>query len=225
MKKTLLYIIGAIVVVAALTVSLIFVFGGKNENEQVNVPDLTGNWVVAAVYTNDTPVFTENQYMVFKDGTASMYTDGKSEPYATSTYSINEASQLLLPDISREYKVAKKTDHCVRLYESADKYLLLVKNSSEALVPEAVTVQDLTGSWNVAMKGDQLNNGEKLSFADGKLSYYKAGATEPSATADFTLENGVLKAPTLGMEMRCYATSENTLALIEQSGIVWELAK
>ena len=47
MKKAVLYGICAAVVVAALTVSLIFVFGGKNE-PPVETPELNGTWVVIA---------------------------------------------------------------------------------------------------------------------------------------------------------------------------------
>lgn len=225
MKRNLLYILGAVVVVVALVVSLIFVFGGNDGDKTVNLPDLTGNWTVVAVYTNDTPTFTENQYMVFKDGTASMYKDNSDKAYATSTYSINEAAQLLLPDISREYKIAKKTDYCVRLYENADQYMLLIKNKVDELTPATYTAEDLNGRWNVSMKGDQLNNGEVLEFVDGTLRYYKANASEPAATAEFVLENGVVRASSLGMEMKCYATSEATFALVEKTGIVWELTK
>lgn len=225
MKKTLFYVLGAIIVVAALATSLVFVFGGDDGKENISIPDLTGNWVVVASYTNDMPTFTENQYMVFKDGMASVYRDNTEAAYATSTYSINEAAQLLLPDISREYKVDKKTDYCVRLYESATQYLLLIKNNSDDLALAAYSEESLNNKWNVAMKGDQFNNGESLVFSDGKLHYYKAGALEPAAVADFVLENGVIKAPSLGMEMKCYATSDNTFALVEQSGIVWELTK
>ena len=225
MKKTLVYVLGGILAAIALAVSLVFILGGNNENATVNIPDLTGNWVVAATYTNNTPTFTENQYMVFKDGTAAMYKDTVDEAYATSAYSINEAAQLLLPDISREYKIDKKTERCVHLCESADQYMLLIKLNGDTLPPVPCAQDDLNGKWNVTMKGDQFNNGEILEFADGTLQYYKAGASEPSAVSEFSLENGVIKVPSLGMEMKCYAAADNTFVLIEQNGIVWELAK
>ncbi len=225
MKKPVLFVLCAIVVVIALVVSILFVWGGKEDQNAPQLPDLTGYWTVAAVYANDTPTFVDNQFMTFQNGTASMYKDTIDQAYATSTYTVNEAAQLLLPDISREYKIDKKTDRCVRLYESPTQYMLLIKNKADSLTPAACTAEDLNGKWNVAMKGDQFNNGEVLEFTEGNLRYYKQGASEPFATAAFVLENGSIRAESLGMQMKCYATSDQSFALIEQSGIVWELVK
>ena len=92
MKKNLWLIIGAVVVVAAIVASLIFVLTpGENEPEVV-IPDLSGNWTVVATYTNDTPTYTDGQSAKFADGSVSFYKDGDLDTaYATSTYTINEA--------------------------------------------------------------------------------------------------------------------------------------
>ena len=218
MKKNLWLIIGAVVVVAAIVASLIFVLTPGENEPQVVIPDLSGNWTVVATYTNDTPTYTDGQSAKFADGSVSFYKDGDTNnAYAISTYTINEAFQLSLPDMAREYKVDKKTDNVVRLCQDANTYMLLVRSVS------VLTQAD--GKWQVVMKGEQMNNGESLSFNSGKLEYYKAGSSTPAATADYVIENGVLKAAALGMEMRCYAVSDSAFVMVENNGIVWELAK
>lgn len=218
MKKHLWLIIGAVVAVAAIVVSLVFVLTpGENEPEVV-IPDLSGNWTAVATYVGDVPTFTDGQYAAFKDGVACFYKDGNLDTaYAQSAYTINEAFRMDLPDIGREYKVDKKTDSVVRLYQDTDTYMLLVRSTSPATAVD--------GKWQVVMKGDQMNGGESLSFDGGKLSYYKAGASTPAATADYVIENGVLTAAALGMEMRCYPVGTTTFVMVEGNGIVWELER
>lgn len=220
MKKHLWLIIGAVVAVAAIVVSLIFVLT-PNENEpEVVIPDLSGDWTAVATYVGDVPTYTDGQYAAFKDGVAYFYKDGQlTTPYAESAYTINEAFQLALPDIGREYKVDKKTDNVVRLYQDTNTYMLLVRSVS------LLTQTQSQGKWQVKMKGEQMHNGESLVFNGSKLEYYKAGSATPAATADYVVENGVLKAAALGMEMRCYPVGPDTIVLVEKNGIVWELVR
>lgn len=226
MKKTGIYILCTVIVVAAVAAALVFALGGKEDAPEVQKPDLTGTWTVAAVYTNDTPTFTPGQYMVFSGTDAAMYKDGNATPFASSSYSVNEANQLLLPDISREYKIDKKTANCVRLYENTTQYMLLIKHGSTTLAPTAFTLDTMSGSWDVKMKGDQLNNGERLVFSGDSLSYYKAGSTEPAATATVALSDaGVLTVAAMNLTMTGYPVSADTFVLVEQGGIVWEIAK
>lgn len=218
MKKHLWLIIGAVVAVAAIVVSLVFVLTpGENEPEVV-IPDLSGDWTAVATYVGDVPTYTDGQSAIFKDGVAYFYKDGQlTTPYAESAYTINEAFQMALPDIGREYKVDMKTDNVVRLYQDTNTYMLLVRSVSPLAQAE--------GKWQVTMKGEQMNNGESLVFNGSKLEYYKAGSTTPAATADFVIENGVLTAAALGMEMRCYAIGTTHIVMVEQNGIVWELVR
>lgn len=220
MKKSLVITLGVVFVVAALIVAIIFTLGGQEEPPKNEPASLEGNWLVPALYVNDVPTFVQNQSMSFSKDQASMYKDNSSTPFASSVYTINEAGQLILSDISREYKVDKKTDNCVRLYENATTYMLLVRNSG------AVTTDILSGKWNVVMKGDQINNGEILEFSNDSLNYYKANSDTPFASSSFNLSSsGVISAEKLGLTMNCYLATDNTILLIEQSGIVWELTK
>ena len=81
------------------------------------------------------------------------------------------------------------------------------------------------GQWQVKMKGEQMNNGESLVFDGGKMEYYKAGSFTPAATADYVIENSVLTAAALGMEMRCYPVGADCIVMVEKNGIVWELVR
>lgn len=206
--------------------ALIFVFGGDNDQPKAEQISLNGTWIIAAEYNNDVPVFVNDQYMVFSNDSVSVYKDDTQKPYAVSSYSINAANQIMLPDISREYKVEKKTEYCYRLYESATKYILLIKNGSDDLVETAVDTSALSGKWNVIMKGDQLNNGESLKFSNDTIEYFKTPGETPTVTANYTISNGnMISADTINLELECFLVSENTMLFVENSGIVWELSK
>lgn len=205
---------------------MIFVFGGDNDQPKAEQISLNGTWIIAAEYNNDVPVFVNDQYMVFSNDSVSVYKDDTQKPYAVSSYSINAANQIMLPDISREYKVEKKTEYCYRLYESATKYILLIKNGSDDLVETAVDTSALSGKWNVIMKGDQLNNGESLKFSNDTIEYFKTPGETPTVTANYTISNGnMISADTINLELECFLVSENTMLFVENSGIVWELSK
>lgn len=225
-KQKTLCAVGAIIVLVAFFTALIFVFGGDNDQPKAEQISLNGTWIIAAEYNNDVPVFVNDQYMVFSNDSVSVYKDDTQKPYAVSSYSINAANQIMLPDISREYKVEKKTEYCYRLYESATKYILLIKNGSDDLVETAVDTSALSGKWNVIMKGDQLNNGESLKFSNDTIEYFKTPGETPTVTANYTISNGnMISADTINLELECFLVSENTMLFVENSGIVWELSK
>lgn len=225
-KQKTLCAVGAIIVLVAFFTALIFVFGGDNDQPKAEQISLNGTWIIAAEYNNDVPVFVNDQYMVFSNDSVSVYKDDTQKPYAVSSYSINAANQIMLPDISREYKVEKKTEYCYRLYESATKYILLIKNGSDDLVETAVDTSALSGKWNVIMKGDQLNNGESLKFSNDTIEYFKTPGETPTVTANYTISNGnMISADTINLELECFLVSENTMLFVENSEIVWELSK
>ena len=230
-KRSVFLIVGSILVVAAIAASLIFVFSGNDENGgDITDPPakelrLNGTWLVVANYVNDAPVFIDNQFMIFTDTEAAMYKDTTGEAYAKSSYTVDDANQLILSDLSRQYKIAQKSDNCIRLYDGTDTYMLLIRNSSADRKAEAVDAALLAGKWNISMKGEDLNNGEALEFENATLKYYKAGSATPAATADFTIESNLLTAASLNMKMRCYKVSDFCVILLEETGIVWELTK
>lgn len=223
MKKKVLISIGAVVVAVGIVLAVLFalgVFGGTDAPETEKF-SLEGTWIVAAVYNNDVPTFVEGQYMVFTDTDASMYKDDTTTAFATSTYTLDSANKLVLPEISKEYKVAEKTANCVRLYDTATTYTLIIRND-EGLKNAAI--ESLDGKWNITLKGDLLNTGEAMAFTNGSLSYFKSDTPEP-IMAEYALENNVISIKSLNLQMNCYKIDEATLIFIEQSGIVWELSK
>jgi hypothetical protein len=230
-KRSVFMIVGGIIVIAAIAISLIFVFSGNDSNGgDITDPPaqeltLKGTWCMVANFVKDVPTPVENQYIIFSDTEVSMYKDATGEAYAKSAYTLNEANQLKLNDISKEYKLVKKSDNCIRLYDGTDAYMLLIRNSSDNRETVSVTSENIAGKWNVAMKGDELNNGDALEFAGTSLKYYKGGNTTPAATVDFTLENSILNASAMGLKMRCFKISDSTLIFVQDTGIVWELTK
>ena len=225
-KQKILCVSSALVVLVALVAALIFIFSGNDVQPQTESISLNGTWIVAGEYNNDVPTFADNQYMVFSDDSASVYKDDTEKPYAVSSYSIDVANQMVLTDISREYKVEKKTDHCYRLYETATKYMLLIKNGSDDLAETVVDASMLAGKWTVTMKGDQLNNGESLNFVNDTIEYFKTPGETPAVTASYTIsDDNIISADSINLKMECFFISEETMLFIEDDGIVWELSK
>lgn len=217
---------GAFVVLVALTAALIFIFSGDDAQPQTEPISLNGTWIVVGEYNNDVPVFADNQYMVFTDDSATVYKDDTEKPYAVSSYSIDASNQMTLLDISREYKVEKKTDYCYRLYESATQYMLLIKNGSDDLVETTVDASILAGKWTVTMKGDQLNNGESLNFVNNTIEYFKTPGETPTITANYIISDGnIISADSINLKMECFFVGEKTMLFVEDGGIVWELSK
>lgn len=227
-KKSVIISVGAIVVIIAFALAISFVFSDNGKTPEDNVENsfnIEGTWVVVANYTNDIPVFVENQFMNFNKNEASMYKDTSDTPFAKSVYEINDSNQLILSDISREYKVAPKTDNCVRLYDTATTYMLLVRNSTQENKTSPVTESFLQGKWNVVLKAESLNNGEVMSFENNHLEYFKNSGDKPFSASDFIIKDDIISIDSLGLNMRCFKNDENNIIFVEESGVVWELAK
>ncbi len=225
-KQKILCAVSALIVLVALAAALIFVFSGDDVQPQTETISLNGTWIVVGEYNNDVPVFADNQYMVFTGDSASVYKDDTDKPYAVSSYSIDAANQMVLSDISREYKVEKKTEYCYRLYESSTKYMLLIKNCSDDLAETVVDASMLSGKWTVTMKGDQLNNGESLNFVNDTIEYFKTPGETPAVTASYTISDGnMISADSINLKMECFFVNEETMLFVEDGGIVWELSR
>lgn len=229
MKKPNIILIICAVAVAAVLIALgIFLFSGKDQlasPENTDTVSLSGTWVIVANYTNDSPVFVDGQFITFTDNSVSMYKDATDDAYATSSYTVNEANQLQLPDISRTYQVDQKTENCVRLYDSSTTYMLLIRNSTDSREVSLLDTDLLAGKWNVTLKGDILNNGEALEFEGTSLKYYKDASAEPFTTADFVLQDNNLAIAALGLNMKCFKITNEMIIFVEDSGIVWQLEK
>ncbi len=227
-KKSLALIICAAFVVVALAVSLIFVFSGAGkepEKEPSNTVSLPGTWVVVASFTGDVPTYTDGQFMIFTNNHVALYKDPTGEAYAESDYTLNESGKMKLPDLSREYRVDRKSENCVRLYENASTYLLLVRNSQAERKLDIVSTEHLQGKWDVIAKGNEYNRGEVLEINGTTLKYFKDPTAEPYATSEFILDGNKLVAEKLGMNVKCYKADADTVILVQEDGNIWELTK
>lgn len=228
MKKNLIYIICGVVVVALLAAMLIFIFSGddsssQGENAAVN---FEGTWEVAAVVQNETPTFVDKEFMVFTADKAESFKDGKTEAFASSAYEIS-ANKLVLPDISREYIIDKKSDNIIRLYETTDKYLLLIKYPNSDMTDVEIKEDAIIGKWNVKYKSayDQQYVKEELVFTSDKLELYREGSSEPAVSAPYVWQDGIyIFAEALGTNFEYHFISENKMIFIDtKSMAVWEL--
>lgn len=225
MKKNIIIILSALFVVAALAVSCVFVFSGAGEKPKAKIPDLTGTWEIVAASTNDQLDFVQNQYIVFDSSTASLYREDLTEPSARSSYSVDGALNLRMPDVSREYVLESRSDMFIRLYESEAVYNLLVRTGDD-FTRQPLTLDFFEGKWDVAVKGDQAGNGDQLVFSGSELEYFKGGSTEPYASAQVTLsETGELTASSLGLTLKCYRIDGNTAVMVEDTGTTWHICR
>lgn len=229
MKKKVVYIICGAVILAALIGMLIFIFNGNNagsDDEQKTI-NLVGTWEVAAVVQNDTPTFADEEFMVFTEDKASNYRSGNSEPFASSSYEISADSKLILPDISRNYTIDQKTDNCVRLYETADKYLLLIRYKNADMSEVAADKEVLIGKWNVLYRSADEKFEEVLEFSDDTLNDYRNGSSDPVSTSAYSWqEDKYIFADKWNKKFEFHSISDNTIIFIEcDTGIAWELQK
>lgn len=227
MKKKIIYGICAGVVVIAVALCLIFVFSGNIEVAN-QAPKFEGTWMICANYTNEVPTFNENQYIVFENETAKIYKNDLKNPYATSKYIIDDANNLVLSDIDRKYLIDKKTDNCIRLYENAESFMLIVKNNSPELAVAGCTANDFKGNWNVVMKGSEINMGDSLAFTEKSFEYYRASAPDsPAATSAYSVsDDSILIAQEAGLSLKCYKTANGHIVMLEKNtSNAWEIAK
>lgn len=227
MKKPIVIAICAAVVVVALVLSLLFVFSGKGKEPapQENDFSIVGTWHIVANITKGVPVFVEDQYVTFDATKAHMYKDATDDAYEESSYTIRKDGYLVLNDTSAEYRMDCKTDNCIRLYDGADYYMLLVRSGTGERSVETVTAEYLSGRWNVNLKAGGRVLGEILDFENGTLNYYKDASAAPFATAEYTVADNVMTAASLGMAMRCYKISDSVAVLVQEDGLAWEITK
>lgn len=229
MKKKVVYIACGAVILAALIGMLIFVFSG-NDGEKTGEKDmvsLVGTWEVAAVVQNDVPTFVDEEFMVFDENKASNYRSGDSEPFASSSYEISADNKLILPDISRNYTIDKKTENYVRLYENADKYLLLVRYQNSDMSAVTVDKEILIGKWDVVYRAADEKFEEILEFSNDILNDYRNGSSEPVSTSAYTWQDDkTIFAEKWNKKYEAHSISDKIIVFIEcDTGFALELQK
>ena len=134
-KKTAMIVAASVFVLVAIAALLIFVFSGDPKADMKTV-ELNGTWKVAAYFSNGTHTLPESEYITFTDDCATAYKDGAT--IATGTYSFADGTNLELNDISRKYKVERRTDNYIRLYESTHVYMELIRYPNDDLSASSV---------------------------------------------------------------------------------------
>ncbi|MBQ2883281.1 MAG: hypothetical protein IJE43_05855 [Alphaproteobacteria bacterium] len=235
MKKNVLLIIGGIFVVVTLIAMLLFIFFGNTpvlEQNAENI-ELEGTWKVVVSVEAGNNYLMDDEYIVFADDTANIYRDGASTPYATSKFELTSGATysehvMMLRDISCKYTVSVVTDNYIRLYESKDVYMELIRyaheDKSELIFEETM----LWGKWDVVYRNTaEVITNEQLEFVDGELRDYRNGATDPIITTSYTCENGNhLIIDALNTEIMCIPLSEDVIFFIEIStNCIWEIHK
>lgn len=231
MKKKIIWIVCAIVIVAALAAMLIFALGGKsggNAGGSEAAPvDLSGTWKVAAYFNEGQPEIVDNEYMVFADGKAVDYRDGAE--YVSSAYSVDAANELSLKDISRTYHLDSKTPNCISLYENPNTYIELIRYPNADMSALSFDAALLSGQWDIAYRRtDKSFDGDYLLFEDGTISQFSASANSIVATADFEVQGNRLVVSAWGKDMVVYPLSDTVILMVElseNSGFIWEIHK
>lgn len=229
MKKNILYVLCAVVIIALLTAMLVFIFSGDHDTYESKTVELSGTWELVAVVQNDQPIFIENEFMIFTDSNADNYKNKSKEPYISSAYEISDGTKLILSDISKEYIIDKKTDNIMRLYESKDKYMLLIRFPNADMSDVSINNSVIYGKWKVIYKNafDEQLFDEVLEFTADSLNDYRNGSTEPVATSSFSWDGAkYLNADKWGTKFEFHPLANDRIIFVEvESGIVWELEK
>lgn len=228
MKKKISFIICGIFVFIALICMIIFVLTGKsNDMGNTEIVNLIGTWEVAATVENSIPTFSENQFITFNETKASIYKDNNNEPYAMSTYEITTDNKLNLPDISHNYVISEATNNCMSLYETKEKYMLLIRCKNDNMFSETLEKEMLIGRWNVIYRAGNEIIEESIEFSNETLSDYRNGSIEPFLTSEYIWQDDkTIFADKLNKAMKLYVISDNTISMVEtDTGFVWELKK
>ena len=92
-----------------------------------------------------------------------------------------------------------------------------------------VSSELITGKWNIIFRNtDQVYAGDYLSFDNGTIGQYKAGAADAVATSDYEISNNHLIVNGWGKDMVLYPLNNETIIMVElttDEGFIWELQK
>lgn len=229
MKKKVLFISCAAIVLVAIAGMLIFVLSGNNEEsypDNKEPVDIVGTWDVAAVMQNEVPTFVDNEFMIFNADEASSFKNGEDKPFASSSYSISADNTLNLPDIGRKYTIDNKNKDYIRLYESAEKYMILIRYPNSDMSEVEVEPETIVGKWRVEYRsGDPVD--EVLEFSTDTLNDYRNGSKDPVSTSPYSWkDNSSIFADKWNKEFEYHRLSNTRIAFIEEdTGFVWVLEK
>ncbi len=229
MKKKILFIACSVLVATAIVAMLVFVLSGKDDtvSEAFNIE---GTWKVVVYVNNDMISIVDNEYMIFDSNKASDYRDNTAEPFAISKYTIDSSMSMNLPDISKKYTIKKYTENYIRLYESHNTYIELIRYYNSDMSAIDFDTASFEGKWNITYRNtSNVYAGDYIVFDDGTASQYTGESDEPVATSIYSWQSGNhLLVDNWSKEMVVYPISEDTVIMVElntEKGFIWEFKK
>lgn len=220
------YIFSGVLLGLLIIAMIVFVIRVNNDSPVDNT-FIEGSWKVLIHYDGETITPVDNEYLVFSAGTAYFYRDSLETPIVTTSYELGNDLILELKENSKQYKVEKKTDNHIRLYDSPTSSIYLIRHLEANLSPVSFNSDDVSGKWNVVYHDtDDVITNEYLVFENDKLFAYRNNKTEPAMVFDYYWEGNQI---TLGggkLIMYAYTISNDVIAFVEKdSPIYWELQK
>lgn len=222
MKRKVYYVIGAVVIVLAIVAASAFLFITKDVEPAANSFKLDGTWKLFSF----NEVMTDEQYLVFADGTVNAYKNGNNTPSVTSSFEYSTGS-LILADIGTEYKVDKITDNYLALYDSNITEYALVRSTGNGVEYQDFDWNLLQGTWDVVLHGKDFMGSEQMVFDETSMKDYRDGSTTPYLDSTYTIkEKGMLVVDSIGLELNlCYLDSDLAILVETQTGYAYELAR
>lgn len=229
MKKKVLFIICGAVIASIIIAMIVFVLSGNNDMT-IEPISVEGTWKVVAYVNNGTISIVDNEYMVFDAENVSDYRNNTTEPFATSKFSIDSKMLMSLPDISRNYTVEKYTENYIRLYESQNVYMELIRYSNADMSPIDVDTSTFEGKWNIIYRNtSNVYAGDYMIFENGTASQYSIGSNDPVATSSYSWQNeNHLVVDGWSKEMVLYPISNDAIIMVELAtdiGFIWEFQR
>lgn len=226
MKKRIVYAVCGIVLIAAVSLLIIFAFSGDSTSQNITV-GVEGTWRVVTYVNNGAATLIENEYMVFSDGEANAYRDGNKEPYASSNFTIDSSLIMNLPEISRKYTVDSRSKNHMRLYENADTYMYLIRYPNEDMSNIEIDPSIVAGRWDVVYRDSDTNYADEyLVFENGMMHDYHGENKEPTATMDYVWAENQIVISTINKSMTLHIISDTEIAFVEtDTGYIWELKR
>ena len=227
MKRRLVYLVSGVYILVSTIALMAFAFGGE-ELKTKEAFDFTGTWKIAARVDFGVATVNDKEFMSFEDDSASYdLLDAKSTHYQSKYQA--DATTLELPDLSKSYRYEAYTDNYVRLYESKDVCLEVIRYPNKDLGPQDISGEDiLQGKWTLAYRrSDAPYSNQYLLFEQNKLSLYMDGDEKPVLSAGFVWEDTqTLRVDELSMRMHLRPLDEQTIFFVEDgNGYIWELHK
>lgn len=213
--------------ISVVTLSLLLAFALSPDDAVVaeNVKNLDGTWRVYASTNGGVTALVENEFLVLENGQAVDYRDGAQ--YVTSAYTV-DGDKLDLADLKQTYHIAEQSANCMRLYQSENTFLQLVRAPGIVAEEYDLSTDVLSGRWDITYRPKENQAMlEQLGFEDDIIFVYRNGAPDPAMQANWTTnEAGYLCVAAMGKELRLYKIDDTAIVMVERTGdvgSVWEL--